>query len=516
MLNKVGREVPEYIQGYGAVRPYAGTGAARYQGSNVVTARKSRNQGNESKLLATLDEAIEKSGLRDGMTISFHHHLRNGDYVTAMVMEAIHRKGIKALHVAASGLFACHDSLVPMIEDGTITAISVSTFGPGGIAEAVSAGKLKYPAVMRTHGGRPRAIESGELHIDVAFIAAPCCDAEGNMNGSHGKSACGCLSYSYADAEYADCVVAITDSLVEYPCVPAEIKEDYVDYVVTVDSIGDPQGIVSGAMKVTTDEKQLEIAQMAADVLEQAGYICDRMSFQTGVGGISLAVASKVREAMLRNNVKGSFGSGGISGYLVEMLEDGLFQGLWDVQCFDAKAIENLAKDPRHMIMSGSLYGNPERKSCIVDHLDIVILGALEVDVNFNINVTTGSDGVIRSASGGNSDTAAGSKISLVVSSLMKKGNRCLIKDTVTTVTTPGETVDVIVTDYGIAVNPKRKDILERLSGSTLPILDIAQLYEIGKNKGAVQDEPDFAERIVGVVEYRDGTVIDVVKMVRK
>jgi len=267
---------------------------------------------------------------------------------------------------------------------------------------------------------------------------------------------------------------------------------------------------------VTTDEEQLRIAQMAADVLEQAGYIRDGMSFQTGIGGISLAVASKVRDAMLRNHVKGSFGSGGISGYLADMLEDGLFRGLWDVQCFDAKAIENLAREPRHMIMSGSLYGNPEKKSCVADHLDIVILGALEVDTDFNINVTTGSDGIIRSASGGNSDTAAGSEISLVVSSLMKKGGRCLIKEAVTTVTTPGETVDVIVTDYGIAVNPRRKDIIEKLSGSKLPVIGIRELYEIGKSKGAIEDRPDFADEIVGVVEYRDGTVIDVVRKVRK
>lgn len=500
MINGVKRELPAYIDGYGAVRPYTG--------------QPEDSRKRETKILRSIEEAVEKSGLKDGMTVSFHHHLRNGDKVTAMVMDAIQKKGIRDLHVAATGLFACHDALVPMIEDGTITAISVSTFGPGGIARAISEGKLKYPAVMRTHGGRPRAIEAGELHIDVAFIAAPCCDAEGNMNGSHGKSACGCLSYSYADAEYADCVVAVTDNLTPYPCIPAEIKENEVDYVVVVDSIGDPKGIVSGAMRVTEDEEQLRIAGLAAEVLDQAGYIRDGMSFQTGIGSISLAVASKVRDVMKRKGIRGSFGSGGISGYLTDMLEEGLFRGVWDVQCFDQKAIENLAADPRHLIMNGSLYGNPEGKSCVVDHLDIVILGALEVDTEFNINVTTGSDGIIRSASGGNSDTAAGSGISLIVSSLMKKGNRCLVRKSVTTVTTSGETVDVLVTDYGIAVNPRRKDLLEKLHDSGLPLVEIEALRQIGEEKGAFDEQPVFSDRIVGIVEYRDGTVIDVVKQV--
>ena len=41
------------------------------------------------------------------------------------------------------------------------------------MGEVVSAGKLKTPAIIRSHGGRPRAIEAGEVHIDIAFVAAP-------------------------------------------------------------------------------------------------------------------------------------------------------------------------------------------------------------------------------------------------------------------------------------------------------------------------------------------------------
>lgn len=516
MKNILGREVPDYIEGYGQVRHYEGALAMTGRSSKRVEVRIDKGAViGDSKLCASIDDVMDKLPLKDGMTVSFHHHLRNGDFVTNMVMEAIHKRGYKDIHVAASGLFACHAPLAPMIEDGTITQVSVSTFGPGPVPQAISAGKMKKPVILRSHGGRPRAIENGEMHIDIAFIASPTSDEMGNINGSHGKSACGCLSYHYADAEFADYVVAITDTLVPYPNTPVEIPQNLVDYVVCVDAIGDPEGIASGAMKTTEDPEKLAVADRTAELIDQAGYIREGMSFQTGVGGISQAVAAKLRDRMIERNITGSFGSGGIHGQFTQMLDEGLLRALWNVQCFDIEAIAHLAKhDPRHLIMSGSLYGNPENKGCVVNNLDIMILGGFEVDVDFNLNVITGSNGVIRSASGGNEDCAAGSKIALVVSNLMKKGNRCIIRDKVMTITTPGDTVDGIVTDRGIAINPARTDILEKLQGSDLPLMDIHELYEMGQELGAVNDDPQIGERIVGVVEYRDGTVIDVVRQV--
>ncbi len=516
MKNILGREVPDYIEDYGTVRHYAGAFALAGQPSKRAEARIEKGAViGQSKLCKDLEEALDKLPLRDGMTVSFHHHLRNGDFVTNQVMEAIARRGYKDIHVAASGLFACHAPLVPLIEDGTITKISVSTFGAGPVAQAISAGKLQKPAVLMSHGGRARAVENGELHIDIAFCASPSCDAMGNINGSHGKSACGCLSYMYADAAFADYVVAVTDTLTPYPNTPIEISEHLVDLVVQVDAIGDPAGIASGATKVTEDPARLAVAEMAAELLDQAGYVQQGMSFQTGAGGISLAVAARLRERMLKRGITGSFGSGGIHGYFTRMLDEGLFRALWNVQCFDIESIEHLARhDPRHLIMSGSLYGNPENKGCVVNNLDIMILGGFEVDTDFHLNVITGSNGVIMSASGGNEDCAAGSKISLVVSNLMKKGNRCMIREKVTTITTPGDTVDGIVTDKGIAINPRRTDLMEKLKGSGLPIVDIQELYQMGQKLGAVEDHPKIGDRIVGVVEYRDGTVIDVVRQV--
>ena len=363
-----------------------------------------------------------------------------------------------------------------------------------------------------SHGGRPRAIESGDLHIDVAFIAAPSCDEYGNMNGTHGKSACGFLSYAYADALYADRVVAVTDELSPYPCCPIEISQDKVDYIVQVESIGDPSGIVSGTLSITDDPVRLKIASDTVKLADCAGYIKEGMSFQTGASSTALAVAAGVRELMRERKITGSFGLGGIHSYFVKMLEEGLFKNLLDTQCFDLEAVKSAARNESHMGISGSQYANPHNRGSVVNNLDLVILGATEIDTDFNVNVITGSNGVIMGASGGHSDCAAGSKMAIIVTNLTRK-QFCIVRDKVTTITTPGETIDAVVTDYGIAINPRRKDILEAVKGTDLPIVDIHELKALGESKVGEQKPCQVTDRIVAVVEYRDGTVIDTVKM---
>lgn len=513
MKNAVGRELPDYLEGYGRVLPFAGAFARC--GEHARAAAKVRNAApGESKLLPSLTEAIRRSGLRDGMTVSFHHHLRNGDRVLNAVMAAIDALGIRDLRLAASGIFPCHEPLVDLIERGVVTQIVTDTFNPGPVARAVSAGKLQKPAILMTHGGRPRAIASGELHIDVAFLAAPTCDAAGNCNGTQGSSACGYLSYAFPDAQYADCVVAVTDHLVPYPACPAELGEELVDYVVQVASIGDPCGIVSGSTKITDDPVRLRIAEDAARVIDASGSIREGMSLQTGASGTALAVADRVRERMLARGITGSFGLGGIHAYFVQMLEEGLFRALLDVQCFDQEAIRSAAHNPAHMAISAARYADPWAKDCVVNHLDTVILGATEIDTAFNVNVITGSNGVILGASGGHSDCAAGAKLTIVVANLTRK-QFCVVREHVTTVTTPGESVDVFVCEHGVAVNPRRTDLLAALAEAGLPLRTMEQLRALGEELAGEQRAADVTERIVAVVEYRDGSVIDVVRQAK-
>lgn len=503
--------MPDRVEGYKEIQPYAG--AFESLGDRVKTTAKVKSYvPGTTKLLSSIDEAIEKTGLRDGMTVSFHHHLRNGDQVVNQVMTAIAAKGIKDIHLAASGLFAIHEPLVKLIEDGVITKVTTSTFNPGPVAKAITAGKLKMPAVLMSHGGRPRAIESGDLHIDVAFIGAPTCDSFGNLNGTQGKSACGYVSYAYADAMYADRVVAVTDNLVPYPCCPIEITQDRVDFVVEVESIGDRNGIVSGSTKITEDPVRLKIASDTAKLVDSAGYIKQDMSFQTGASGTALAVASIVRDIMKERKIVGSFGLGGIHNYFVQMLEEGLFRALFDTQCFDLEAIASAGRNENHIAISGSQYANPHNRGSIVNNLDVVILGATEIDTDFNVNVITGSNGMIMGASGGHSDCAAGSKLAIIVANLTRK-SFCVVRDKVTTVTTPGDTVDAFVTEHGIAINPRRQDLLEAVKDAGLPLVDIHELKALGESLVGEQTPADLTDKIIAVVEYRDGTVMDVVKM---
>ena len=498
MKNSLGRFVPE------GFKPFEKSGS--FKGKNrIQVAKKAQKEGFE--YLSSVSEMFDKLGIRDGMTLSFHHHLRNGDFVLNMVAEEIKRRNLKNMKLAPSSIFPNNAILVDLIENGNVTEI-YTDYVNGPVAEAISRGKLKGMCVMHTHGGRPMAIESGMLHIDIAILAVPAVDKHGNGTGTEGRSACGSLGYAVSDLEYSDKVVLVTDTLTE-SAQNAQLDGKYVDYVLKVDAIGDTGGIVSGTTKITKDPVGLKIARLAAQLLDEIGLIKDGLSMQTGAGGTSLAVAHYVRAKMIEKGIKGSFASGGITGYFTDMLEEGLFEKLYDVQCFDLKAVQSIGKNEDHRAMSGSRYANPYDDN-VVDKLDFVILGATEIDLNFNVNVTTDSHGAIMGGSGGHSDTAYGAKVTVITTNLVKS-RLPIIKESVTTVTTPGEDIDVLVTERGIAINPLRQDLLEKLKDSNLPIMPIEELLAIAHSITGVPEKNNQSNQPVGVVVYRDGTVIDTV-----
>ena len=460
-----------------------------------------------SKLVSDLREAIQLSGLRDGMTVSFHHHLRNGDYVLNMVMEQIADLGIKDLTVNASSLFDVHRPLADHIREGVVTGIQTD-YMSAGLGREISRGLLAKPVQFRTHGGRPGDIASGNTPIDVAFIAAPSADRMGNCTGKTGKSACGSLGYAIPDAMYAKKVVVITDNLVPYPLQGWSIPEIYVDCVVSVDAIGDPKGIVSGTTKITRDPVGLVMASYAARVIEHSGLLKDGFSFQTGAGGASLAAASFLKDVMLEKGVRGSFGLGGITGYMVDMLRAGCFQSLLDVQCFDLKAVESLRDDPRHQEISALHYAGPTLSSAVVDSLDVVILGATEIDTDFNVNVHTDSNGSIMGGSGGHSDTAVGAKLSMIIAPMFR-ARLPIVTERVQCISTPGEDIDVLVTQGGVAVNPKNGELRRRLADAGLPVIDIRDLKEKTERITGVPKHLPRGGRVVAEVISRTGGILD-------
>ena len=466
-----------------------------------------------SKLVNSIREAVQLAGLKDGMAVSFHHHLRNGDYVLNQVMDTIAQLGIRDLNVNASSVFDAHAPLLEHMRSGVVTNLSADYIAAT-VGRAISRGILSNPVQFRTHGGRPSDISLGRTPIDVAFIAAPTADPMGNCSGKYGKSACGSLGYAFADAMYAKKVIVITDNLVPYPMQDYSISEDYVDYVVTVDAIGDPKGIVSGTTRITRDPVGLVMASHAAKVIEASGLLTDGFSFQTGAGGASLAAAKFLKDIMLKKGIQGSFGLGGITGYMVDMLRSGCFRSLMDVQCFDLEAVESLRTDPRHQEISAMQYASPSSRSAVVDSLDVVILGATEIDTDFNVNVHTDSNGYIMGGSGGHSDTAAGAKLSMIIAPMFR-ARLPIVTDRVTCISTPGKDIDVLVTQGGIAVNPAKAELRDRLVAAGLPVVDIHQLKEKTEQiTGAPQKLPK-GDRVVAEVISRYGDLQDQIYNVR-
>lgn len=461
-----------------------------------------------SKLVSSLREAIAASGLRDGMTVSFHHHLRSGDYVINMVMNEIAVMGIKNLTVNASSLFDVHAPLAEHIKSGVITRI-ITDYMSEGLGKYISAGIMEQPVEFMTHGGRPTAIMQGKTPIDVAFVAAPAADCEGSCTGKIGRSACGSLGYAFADAEFAKKTVVITDGLCERLEEPS-IDGKYVDFVVSVDEIGDPRGIVSGTTAITRDPVGLIMARDAADVIKYSGLLKDGFSFQTGAGGASLAAAKFLMEIMLEEKIHGGFGLGGITGYMVDMLRAGCFEELRDVQCFDLKAVESIRTDPRHHEISAFEYASPANEHAWVNSLDAVILGATEIDTGFNVNVHTNSSGTIMGGSGGHSDTAAGAKLAMVIAPLFR-ARQPIITERVSCVSTPGRDIDVFVTQYGIAVNPKNEELRDRLIRAHLPIVSIEELKVKAESLCGVPKALEHGDKIAAKVIGRGGEVQDLI-----
>jgi len=464
------------------------------------------------KMCASIEDAVRAAGLKDGMTVSFHHAFREGDKIINLVMDVLAGMGFKGLTLASSSLQSCNAPLIEHIKNGVVRRIYTSGMR-GKLAEAISNGLMDEPIHIHSHGGRVKLIDSGEIHLDVAFLGASTADEFGNGNGVSGRSRCGALGYAKVDAARADKVIVLAEEIVPFPNAPASIAQDQVDFVVKVEQVGDPSKISVGAARVTSNPRELLIARLAADVIEHAGYFEQGFSLQTGTGASSTAATRFLEHRMRRKGITAAFALGGITGGIVELHNKGLIEKLFDTQSFDGVAAESLRTSPNHYEISTNAYANPGSKGAYCDRLDMVILSALEIDLDFNVNVVTGSDGVMRGASGGHCDVAAAANLSIVVGPLIRSRIPTVVRRA-TTIVTPGSCVGVLVTDHGIAVNPNRPEIAERLRNAGLPVSSIEDLYRRAVDLSGEPRPIAFLDKVVGVVRYRDGGVIDVVHQV--
>lgn len=120
---------------------------AAFQNSPKQTYRAEKAR--DRKLCANLEEAIRRSGLQDGMTVSFHHAFRGGDLTVNMVMDVIAKMGFKNLTLASSSLSDCHAPLVEHIRRGVVTRIYTSGLR-GPLAEEISRGLLAEPVQIHS------------------------------------------------------------------------------------------------------------------------------------------------------------------------------------------------------------------------------------------------------------------------------------------------------------------------------------------------------------------------------
>lgn len=512
VLNAAGRAVPTEINGKPVV-PFMGVGKFRPEGNRygppVPTCSDFPPDGN--KVVSSLEDALRRCGLRSGMTISTHHHLRDGDLISNQVFEIASSLGVRDLVWFPSASFPCNDPLIKYLEDGTINRIEGSMNGP--LGRFVSEGRMNGTAVLRSHGGRVQAILDGDVNIDIAVLAAPSADCFGNAKGTGGKSACGVLGYAKADSMYARKVIVVTDNLVDMPCFPMEIEGNYVDYVVVADQIGIPEKIVSGTTQITRSPDRLLIAEMTASFLEKSGILKDGVTMQAGAGGTSLAIAVFLHKILKAKGWKSKFGFGGSTKYMIEMLEEGQMGYILDAQAFDLDSVESVKRNVNHIPYSVFNAYNYHSKGNLTSMMDIMILGATEVDLNFNGNVVTHSDGWLLHGIGGWQNCLHARNVIIPVP--LFRDRIPVIVDEVTTLCGPGEMIDVIITERGIAINPLRQDLIENVRGSGLPIRTIGELREEAESICGKPEKAKFEDDIVAAVKWVDGTVIDVVRKIK-
>ncbi len=512
--NVLGRQVPEVVNGKKQV-PYQGVHRYRPTGRKVAppVPTAADYPANGDKRVGSLPEALEACGIQDGMTLSTHHHFRNGDFVSNMLFDACAKLGKRDLMWFPSASFPCHELMIAHMQAGVVHHIEGSLNGP--LGDYCTDGKMRGLGVLRSHGGRWQAIQDGEVHIDIAVIAAPCADPFGNANGVHGPAACGSLYFALADSLYADRVIVVTDYLVPFPAIPWQIQGNNVDVVVTVDRVGDPSKIVSGTTEITKSPDRLLIAELVARFVRDAGIMRNGFSFQAGAGGTALAFAIYLKAMMKRAGVRARFIRGGSTKYLVAMLEEGLTDYILDGQTFDLEGVTSMRDNPCHMPTSPFTSYNYHGKGFFGTLVDVVVLGATEVDVNFNANVVTHSDGRLLHGIGGWQNCLFAGCTILAVPAL--RDRIPVIVDEVTTLTGPEELIDVIVTERGIAINPRRQDLLEAVKGTDLPIRGIRDIQrEVNQICGGKPRRSNRSGQVVAVVKWVDGTVLDSVWKVER
>jgi len=478
----------------------------------------------ESKVRASLRAAIERTGLKDGDTVSFHHGLRNGDKVLELVMRELIEMRFKGLAVAPTSLFPCQIPVImEAIEKGVVSQIKGGSVR-GDLGNLVAKGGMPKIFETRSHSGRAADIETGQLVVDVAFCGASCSDRFGNCSGWRGNpnSMFGYMSFMVPDSRFSrKAFVVVTDRLIPEVSPFLSIGMQQVTDVVEVESIGDNHGLDSGETSTSgiSHERRITLSNIVA-VVKSLDVKGRRPCLQLGSGAGLAAIDHLASEGILIDMM-----IGGITEDLIAAVNSGLVAQLYNGQCFDRVAAITMrslwhATTPMDMIQYGSPYRAP-----VTGLLDVALLGAIEVDRNFDVNVSTFSTGIPSKAIGGHTEVARGADVTIVQAPLSRKGWP-ILREAVTTISTPGRYfVDFVMTNHGMIVNDKptnpkavrNLELKEKMSKMGVTFISMDDAVEKAKSLASEFPKPiypEFGDKIVGVVKYLDGTAIDSIREV--
>ena len=508
-------------------RPFEGAFSDRTYNERTLGRPVAHTIPHRQSKVTTLDAVIEL--LHDGDTISYPHYYRLGDKGLQAVVGKLREHNKRDIKLYANALFDHVDPwLIDAVRDRIITGLYGNPYRKMG-DYIVKGGLLPWVSVGFSHGNRVRKLQTGEVKVKVAFGPVPIADVHGNANGLYGKNEhlCGPLGLFSADAETAEYVCLLAGTVSNALVMPTPISMEWVDFVVPMDPPGLNSGISEGTLdvaKARANKFNAQVAENVTRIMNAAGVVKDNFAFQVG-SGAGLIVLENIREMLKQAKIRANFSIGGITGLHVDMLNEGTIRHLMHGQLFEPseKLFESFRSNPNHHEITTGYYASVANKEAAVNMLDLAVLSALEVDLEFNLN-TVCAGGRIIGGIGGGQDVAAGADLTIIFLPLAtgKDGKGFpKVVEKVYTRTTPGEVIDVVVTEEFVSVNPASRStykdaILSRAKDFGVNLVTIDELHQKSLEKaasfGVTPPLPETTDEVVHLVEWRDGTLLDVIR----
>ncbi|MBD3404457.1 hypothetical protein GF420_16315 [candidate division GN15 bacterium] len=507
--------------------PFAGAFSNRRYDTRLLGRRHVEQIPHRTSKLVSLDTVMEV--IHDGDTISYPHYYRTGDKGLEMVVRKLRETNKRDIKIYGNAFF---DHVEPWLFEAVRDGIIGGFYGNPyrALGSHITAGEvLPWVSVGVSHGNRVRKLQTGEVKVRVAFGPVPIADIHGNANGLYGKEEhlCGPVGLFGADAEYADYVCLLAGTVSERLIMPTPLSMELVDFVVKVDDPGLASGIGSGTLDIShakANPFNAQVADNVTNVIRAAGVVRDNFAFQVG-SGAGLLILDNIRTMLKESKIRANFAIGGVTSMHVDMLEEGTLRHLMHGQLFEPspKVIESMRTNPFHHEITTAYYASVANKEAAVNMLDLAVLSTLEVDLEFNLN-TVCAGGRIIGGIGGGQDVAAGADLTIIFMPLAtgKNGKGFpKVVDKVYTRTTPGEVIDVIVTEEYAAVNPNSRSsykdaLLERGKEFGVHLVTMEELHARSQEKaqsfGTVPAAKEPGDEVVHVIEWRDGTLLDVIR----